>query len=468
MLKLWAETSFYGALFVLFILVVRRFVKYYGPPGFLTCMWCCAMIRFLVPVRYTNVLRIFTFPQLTHDSSAANYTQIGLHTANPSGSSAQLSILGTRDNFIIDIELLQFLWIFVAILMAVIIIAIWAYWYRIFAKAPITHRDSVAVWLRTNNISRRIIVKDYPGNMTPLTYGFFRPVILLPRSIKDEDISIIMLHEYTHIVRHDGFIKIISVLVVCLHWYNPFAWVLLTMISRDIEIDCDRMAINKMGQQSKKAYATTLLNAIESSIVTVLHPCHSKTDLHERMVVIMRTGKVGSRAFVLAGVVSLILISGLLTGAASPALNSPVYPQDSGGVVVDGDIEPVVDAKSYNRYGFEQLDIPVGEYMKSPIRVYNGDMCIFTDDGKGWRLSEGDTLAIELQTAQVEGYETKGQNAEIGYIHAGKMHELTDESIYKLKQTGTFSFTAPAEGDYYFYMINYCIDSMYLVGVSVN
>lgn len=465
----WAETSLYGSFFVLFILAVRKLVKHHGPPGFLTGMWCFAIARFLLPVQVTNVLGLFSLPKAPNSSytfTTPSYTD--LQEVKSTIGSPNLNSPNVEKDLILDLDSIQLVWIIISILLVSVFIALWVYWQLRFFKSTNSQRSAVTEWLNNNNVSRRITVKDYSGSLTPLTYGFLRPVILLPTSIKDKDVPVILMHEYTHIKRGDNFTKCLSILVVCLHWYNPFAWLLFVLLSKDIEIDCDRMTVLKLGYQSNKEYASAILDAIECSTLTVLYPCCSKTDLHERIALIMKTRRTSPKALLLAIVLVLVMSSSLLIGAASPVSTTPVYPQDSGGVVVDGDVEPSVNiSQNINEYGFEQLDIAVGKYADAPIRIYNGDMCVFSENGTGWKLSQGDVLELELQMAQVKHYESKGQTAEIGYICNGEMHELTGEEIYKLKQTGKFSFSAPVDGVYNFYLINYCIDSMYLIEASV-
>jgi beta-lactamase regulating signal transducer with metallopeptidase domain len=52
---------------------------------------------------------------------------------------------------------------------------------------------------------------------TPFVIGVFRPKIYIPTGLADGERRYIVLHEQTHIKRHDHVIKMFAYLVLCLH-----------------------------------------------------------------------------------------------------------------------------------------------------------------------------------------------------------------------------------------------------------
>jgi beta-lactamase regulating signal transducer with metallopeptidase domain len=60
---------------------------------------------------------------------------------------------------------------------------------------------------------------------TPLVLGFIRPRIYLPRGLTGEERNYILAHERAHLRRGDHLVKAFAYLVLCLHWFNPLAWV---------------------------------------------------------------------------------------------------------------------------------------------------------------------------------------------------------------------------------------------------
>jgi len=57
----------------------------------------------------------------------------------------------------------------------------------------------------------------------------------------------------------------LSLIVVCVHWFNPFAWLLLKMLYSDIELACDETVLSKCNETERKEYAYTLLSTAEKT-----------------------------------------------------------------------------------------------------------------------------------------------------------------------------------------------------------
>ena len=58
---------------------------------------------------------------------------------------------------------------------------------------------------------------------------YFSPIILLPKNTdfdNCQELNYILLHEYLHIRRFDCLIKIVAVVTVCIHWFNPLVWLM--------------------------------------------------------------------------------------------------------------------------------------------------------------------------------------------------------------------------------------------------
>ena len=104
--------------------------------------------------------------------------------------------------------------------------------------------------------------------MSPAVYGVFRPRIIIPESYKElENLDLVILHEQCHIRRLDNLWRVIAFLTVAVHWFNPLAWVFLKMYLSDVELACDESVLAKLGEDGKKRYAHTLLDARQSRTV---------------------------------------------------------------------------------------------------------------------------------------------------------------------------------------------------------
>ena len=90
--------------------------------------------------------------------------------------------------------------------------------------------------------------------------GYLKPRIYLPMGLNEQERTFIVAHERIHIQRLDHWWKLIGVLCVAIHWYNPLVWVGYALLCRDIEITCDERVIHSMDLQERKAYSQALLN----------------------------------------------------------------------------------------------------------------------------------------------------------------------------------------------------------------
>ena len=95
---------------------------------------------------------------------------------------------------------------------------------------------------------------------TPFVFGVFRPRIYLPEGLSESDVSCILAHERAHIRRKDHIVKLLCVAVLSVHWFNPLAWLGVKLMTSDMELSCDEMALNEISHEHRKEYARALLN----------------------------------------------------------------------------------------------------------------------------------------------------------------------------------------------------------------
>lgn len=93
----------------------------------------------------------------------------------------------------------------------------------------------------------------------PFTLGILRPRIYLPDSLQGAARQAVLLHEQTHIRRGDPLTKPLFYAAVCLHWFNPLAWLAFRGFERDMEAACDEAAVQGRSLPERNAYCETLL-----------------------------------------------------------------------------------------------------------------------------------------------------------------------------------------------------------------
>ena len=120
-----------------------------------------------------------------------------------------------------------------------------------------------------NNLTYYLIPDETYG---PCTIGFFRQRIVIPESFPlHPDFVMVYKHEGAHLKNHDNLVKLLCLLVLCVHWMNPVAYLLLLLYIDTAEIVSDSAAVEGYPKDKRKDYAKLLvLEASTSDIRPVV------------------------------------------------------------------------------------------------------------------------------------------------------------------------------------------------------
>ncbi|WP_027400496.1 M56 family metallopeptidase [Anaerovorax odorimutans] len=98
----------------------------------------------------------------------------------------------------------------------------------------------------------------------PMVTGFFNPTIYLPDIIfTDTELKNILLHEWTHFLHKDAFIKLFMNLIVTIFWWNPFVHILRANLNHILEIRCDLRVTAGMNEKERIKYLKSIKKIIE-------------------------------------------------------------------------------------------------------------------------------------------------------------------------------------------------------------
>lgn len=111
-------------------------------------------------------------------------------------------------------------------------------------------------------ISRSVRLRESrdPSAM-PLTYGLFRPAILLPTGAAQwpaERRRIILAHELAHVARCDWSLQLCAELARALYWVHPLVWLAASQLRHESERACDDAVLQD--GISPSVYASQLLD----------------------------------------------------------------------------------------------------------------------------------------------------------------------------------------------------------------
>lgn len=97
-------------------------------------------------------------------------------------------------------------------------------------------------------IKRKVQVWYSNQIQVPITFGFFKPVILLPfglvNNLNMQEIETIILHELTHIKSKDYFFNWILVFLEIGYFFNPFVKLIINKLKIEREKNCDVQVIH--------------------------------------------------------------------------------------------------------------------------------------------------------------------------------------------------------------------------------
>ena len=102
---------------------------------------------------------------------------------------------------------------------------------------------------------------------SPALYGIIKPRIILPAEYRERELKYILMHERAHARRGDNLVRLLALVTVCVHWFNPLAWLFLRLLFADLELACDEAVLKKCNADQRKEYAHTILSAVERTSV---------------------------------------------------------------------------------------------------------------------------------------------------------------------------------------------------------
>ncbi len=119
---------------------------------------------------------------------------------------------------------------------------------------------------RGMNIRRRVRLMVSGELSSPMLFGIFRPMLIMPcRKFDDAGLRMIMTHELTHFKHGDIIVKQLALLAVCMHWYNPAAYILCRKINAGCELCCDEAVLGSLKLSDHKEYGRLLLSVMENT-----------------------------------------------------------------------------------------------------------------------------------------------------------------------------------------------------------
>ena len=314
------QMSFSGAVFITAVVLIRGAAIHKLPKKTFLVLWELVMFRLLIPFSIPSVFSVYTLAN--HSISSTTWPEAGTGYDNPAMQGLFVTAQGAERppaDVSPSVSVWFMVWCAGILLTALFFVISYLRCLMEFRTALPVRSHYVEKWLGERPLKRRISVRQSDRISAPLTYGIFRPVILLPKKMdwkNEKQLQYVLSHEYVHICRYDTVTKLVAALALCIHWFNPFVWVMYLLFNRDIELACDERVIRQLGEKSKSAYSLMLID-MEAAKSGLLPFCNSfsKNAIEERITAVMKTKKPS--LFVIC--IAAVLIVGVTTAFATSA-----------------------------------------------------------------------------------------------------------------------------------------------------
>lgn len=178
---------------------------------------------------------------------------------------------------------------------------------------------------RKLSIALPVSIRYSRAIVSPLTWGVFHPVILLPADALQWSTNLInstLLHELAHIRRRDWFLQQVARCICACYWLNPLCWLIFRKLCRDAETACDDVVINTGIKQSY--YADDLLNVAKQvhsqsyrlATIGMAEPSGT-TELKRRVHAILNPNRLRGPNSLLQMIVTFVIVGGFLVPLSS-------------------------------------------------------------------------------------------------------------------------------------------------------
>jgi beta-lactamase regulating signal transducer with metallopeptidase domain len=225
------------------------------------------------------------------------------------------------------------------------------------------------------NLKRMVQLAESSRIHVPVVVGYLKPLILIPAGmiggLSAEQLESILIHELMHIKRNDYVVNIIQTFAEALFFFNPFVWIVSSIIRREREHCCDDEVVK---HANALAYAHALAQLEELNLANrslVLSLAENKNQLLKRIKRIME--KSVQNYSVKERMTPVVLLVIGLTCASWLTIKSPVndLPKENQNIVSADTAKPEKRSRQYSR-----KTITVRDSEGNPIEIvqsFDGD-----------------------------------------------------------------------------------------------
>lgn len=410
---------------ILAVLVLRVVLKK-APKWVMPLLWGVVALRLVCLFSIESALSLIpsaeTIPSeiVTETREPVLYEQATLDiVTNPTlPSAAEVPVGVSRQQAQVDFNIYSVLWL--AGMAALLV-------HALVSAGKLKRKLATAILLRDNIYESEFVD-------SPFVFGVVKPNIYLPMHMDEGTAAYVIAHEHAHLARRDHWWKVLSYLVLALHWFNPLVWVAYILFCRDIELACDEKVVKGLDGAARADYSQALLScAAPKRAVAACPLAFGEGNIKTRVKSALHYKKPAFWVAAAAVLAVVIVAVCFLTNPRSER-GSLVWAQKLNAADV-ASIELYVpaegEARQYKKLDTEEMAQAVelinssrGTYIEKPETVYAGLPVWFLltmDDGTvhavgsvvgHYLIIDGDTFDADVENqAEWENYVLKGDSA---------------------------------------------------------
>ncbi len=340
-IKILLSLSVSGALLLLLILGLKPLYKNKFSKRWQYYIWIVVALRFLLPFTpdttiIGSLFEKFDTTAITNEIPTSPNVPVPADTGNskaePIQTNREITTAAMREPFN-KYVCLFFIWSALALVLFVRKVTVYQGFIQYIKAGNKEVSDIKILNLLSDceeklNIKTRVELSCNPLIASPMLIGFFRPRIILPvGEWEDKELSYIFVHELIHYKQRDMFYKWLIQIVVCVHWFNPFVYLLEKEVNKSCELSCDEKVIAVLDDKARREYGDTLIsflksnNLYKSSLASVTLT-EGAEQLKERLGAIMKFRKKSKVITAITAIFTVIVcVCFFVTGAyAAPSV----------------------------------------------------------------------------------------------------------------------------------------------------
>ena len=111
-----------------------------------------------------------------------------------------------------------------------------------------------------HRVQAKCDVRILPGSACAAVTGVLNPTVWIGESqLDDPRLRYMLAHELLHVRRHHTSLVMVLSLLRCLFWWQPFAWLWVWLVRRELEHDCDEACGELLGYADYRATLASLI-----------------------------------------------------------------------------------------------------------------------------------------------------------------------------------------------------------------